>query len=225
MSTLFSMPRVKSHSPRVAIFVPAVELVLRPGRFFRGLLRFRPHSTPFLLIWIVGVSAAFENLTNRILVMNTLGRAVPPMLTSWTTVWPIALVGGLVVGTVAWIIQGWWFRVRLRFSGAPSGESSHHAARLVWLYAASVWAIPALVGNLMATPLHADLQAAMNAGFFGLTELAMSSWASFVAYRGAVSCFPVRRRAALWWFLILPLAFIGSLVAGVMVASARGFGV
>lgn len=213
MSTLFSMPRVKSHQPLAGFGVVAVELLLRPERFLRALVRFRPDAKPLLLIWIVGVSASLANLSSRITVMNTMGLEIPTFFTQWVKVWPLVIAGGLVAGPVAWIFHGWWYRVRLRFSGAPPDQISHNAARLVWLYATAVWAVPAVAVDLMATPLHTDLQAAITKDFFGLTVLAMCCWACYVSYRGAVSCFPVKRGPARWWFLILPLAVYGCQIA------------
>jgi hypothetical protein len=186
--------------------VGLTELLLRPERFFRLMLRRQGPFIPFLLLWLVGMGAVCDNMEGRLVISEAFGRPLNPMLATWPRVWGMVIIGGLVGGAFAWLIRGWWFKIRLRFSGAPE-DVSPHDARLVWLYASAVHAIPTALSLAIQTPFYPDFKALSDAGvgYFGLLGLLL--WSVWVGYRGAVGCFPVRRGRAILWFLILPMGW------------------
>jgi len=197
-----------------------VDLAIRPERFFRELLKTNPYHLPFVLVWVVGISLAIAKLDTRVAMQQAFGRSLPEQDVQWMTLWPGFLVAGLIGGSLAWLIWGWWFRMRLRFCGVV--DSDKREARLVWVYSRAVHAVPSVVWLILVTAIYDDYQAASNAARWGLTQIGLYFWSIWVGYRGATSWFPVKRTPALWWFLILPLALNGIALGAVLVLTFVG---
>jgi len=201
-------------------FSVVAELYLRPERFFRVLLRFRRDALPLGLIYLVGAAGVIDNAGVRLVTSNLAGATVYDRLVEWSYFWPKVLIAAVPFGALAWLLWGWWFRVRLRFCGAP--DVSKRDARTVWLYARAVYGAPLIVWTAVKTVLYNDLLEASNADPLGITVGVLACWSCFVAYRGVVGNFPVRRIAALWWFLILPMSLIGAVVVGIVLVEIAG---
>ena len=187
------------------------ELMLRPERYLRRAVRRSADTLPWVLISLVGLGGFMDNLSVRITFMQAMGRTVDLESLQWISVWPGALVLCLPLGAVAWLLWGWWYRVRLRFCGAKDVDKRQ--ARLVWIHARSVAAVPMALWLVVTTVRYDNYLEAWSAGSLDITFLALEAWAIFVGWRGAITCFPVNRTAALWWFLIVPIGFFGLLIA------------
>jgi hypothetical protein len=211
-------PARRERSQLDALRLRAVDLLLRPERFFRfGLRHHAEAATPILLIWLLGVNGTIDSIAARGVLGEATGR--PGLLVSrqWSSVLPTALVGGIFAGFIGWWIRGWWFKVRLRLCGAR--EPSIDAARFIWLYATSAYAVPSLVSTLLTVPLYSDLGAFLDSTAVPLTSLGLMFWAVWVGYRGAVSCFSLGRLRAVLWFLVLPSLWFLAQVGGTLLAA------
>jgi hypothetical protein len=117
-------------------------------------------------------------------------------------------------GLFSWLFFGWWFRMRLRLSGARRPEP--RPARLVWLYAHLPFSA-LLVGEVMVGMLqHRNYITALREDF-PLLSVGLLFWGNFIAYRGVVACFEVKRSHARWWFLILPTALLVTILVVLLV--------
>ena len=190
-----------------------VDLVLHPERFFAALLRDRNNQLPLLAIWLRGMAGAIDSLDMRI----STGRlaADSPILSSWVTLWLTVIAAGVIGGALVWLLGGWWYRVRLRFSGAR--DVDERAARLVFIHAELVWAVPMLVWTILVTPIYPTYHAAHMDAPLTLSVIATLPWSIWVSYRGVRQCFDVTPVKARIWFLILPLTVLAVVIGGVWV--------
>jgi len=185
------------------------DLLLRPERFFAHLLRTAGSTFPLLIIWINGMAGVVDRIDSQLV----MGRILPeaPMLQGWVMFWGTVLIGGIMTGLLKWLVGGWWYRMRLGFSGAHDVDKRH--ARLVYFHAELVWAIPSLVWLALVTPLYPDYHAAWMEAPLGLWVIAIYPWSMWVSYRGVRHCFDVGAGRARLWFLILPLVMFLAAVA------------
>ncbi|MEM9090154.1 MAG: hypothetical protein AAGC93_15565 [Cyanobacteria bacterium P01_F01_bin.53] len=157
--------------------------------------------------WLVGISIAITRLEQQ-LVKAELGRSglnlnIFELLLTWPVFWPLVLALGLVAGWLLWFIGGWWFRLRLKFSGAPDPDP--RMSRLVMVYAGLVSSLPHIAFVMWWTLLYENYLAAYAQDLvLTIVLFSLSFWELFSAYRGVRTLFSVDKWRARLWFIILP---------------------
>ncbi len=195
------------------------ELTLRPERFFPEILRLRGGTLPLVAIWIRGMAGSIERIDTQLLT----GRlaADSAIVSSWAMTWAVIIFAGVLGGPLVWLVGGWWYRMRLRMSGAQDPDARQ--ARLVFIYASLVAAVPGVVWLVLVTVFYPTYHAAYTDAPLAFCLLAMLCWSVWVSYRGVRRCFDVRPGAARMWFLILPLALYGTVFGGAMAVAWFGW--
>ncbi len=188
-----------------------VDLFVRPSRFFSGQLALG--RTPYVLLvtWAYGVANAIDRIDTE-LMRAELGRSRPgweemgPLIAgSWLGFWVWALTFGAFAGAGLWWIGGWWYRVRLRWSGATAPDK--RLSRLLYVYSAFVTAGPTVLLALVQTLSFANYQSAYaSQDPWTVLFLVFPFWSIVTGYLGVRTLFDVRAGAARLWFLVLPFA-------------------
>jgi hypothetical protein len=99
-------------------------------------------------------------------------------LGSWVALWTTAIVVGALSGILIWLIGGWWFRMRLRFSGARNADPL--SVRLVYVHACSSLAIPTIALLLILVPRYSSFEQAQSDQSFALTGLVLPFWSIYL---------------------------------------------
>ena len=101
-----------------------IDLFFRPRRYFSGQLALGKTIYVVFVTWCYGISSNIERIDSSHL-RAEMGRPRPgweqigPMITeSWLAFWVLVLVVGAISGLILWWVGGWWYRVRLQWSGA-----------------------------------------------------------------------------------------------------------
>jgi hypothetical protein len=196
--------------------VDLAALFLRPQRFFTTVdLDHRWWYTSALLI--AGVSTASGRIDQNI-IREELGQSRPGwdqlspfLMDSWPTFWLFLLGAAAVYAPFYWYVGGWWYKVRLKWSGVASPDA--RAARLVMATAAVVVGLPTVLFLLGETVAFPDYRSAWASDeLFSVALLIFPFWSVYASYRGARTRFDVSRWKGRLWFLILPaLLFVFAL--------------
>lgn len=199
-----------------------VYLAFRPRLFFEV---FVVESSPVLTAltaWTFGVVAAMDRLELR-----SITSANSPMLAvmhDWAGYWGFCAGAGVVSGALYYAIGGWWFRMRLQWSGAEGPDKL--LARRVYIYSAQAYVVPYLLLTLLDTWTYPTPLAASNGDDpkYLLIIVALF-WSVYVSYRGVRTVFVTKSWPARIWFLILPgilysLVLVGFILAGLFAGAA-----
>lgn len=213
-----------------------LDLFIAPVRFFSSQLALG--KTPYLipLLYLFGVAATLDRLELRVqqtLVRIELGTTPPvwkflePFASNWLYFWGYGLFAGLVSAAFIWWIGGWWFKVRTAWSGAVNPDA--RKARLVYVYAATVWTIPYVAHLVAGSLVYDNYLTWWEAGTpWDLLLLLFPFWSAVAGYKGVITVFEVSRGRALIWFLLLPsllyLITFGALGALHFMGSSPGSG-
>jgi hypothetical protein len=195
------------------------DLFVRPTRFFEGQLALGKTPYVILVSWAVGISAAVDRIDTRIMQAELSERperwrALEFVAGTWPRMWGVVLVAGALSGALYWWLGGWWCKVRLRWSGAPSPDP--RLARLLLIYSSFVFAAPAVLALAGQTALYSNyLDAYRNESAFSIAVLVAVFWSLVTTYKGAVALFPVRAGRARLWFIVLPAVFFFLAMGGV----------
>jgi hypothetical protein len=187
-----------------------LQLLFSPTAFFQRYAMRPPAAVVAAAAVVVGVVATMDRVDRQMMKADIGGRGLGAMsfvVDSWAGYWAWCLGVGAVMAVVVAYLGGWWYRARLKMSGAVEPDAG--LARRVYLFSYQVEAVPALLyaafGTLVyATP--ADAWYGDDLGAFALLGFGM--WSLFVSYKGARACFDVSRGRALFWFAIAPGALL-----------------
>jgi hypothetical protein len=199
-----------------------LDLFTRPRRFFGRRLDLGAGLPFSLTAMVVGVSAYVDRVDLAILrsSLNTDADAGQPMALIGTTGWPVFWLLALILGAVSafffYWIGGWWYGVRLRFSGAGKALD-WRLARLVNIWMNLVQALPHMLLTLGFTFVYPNYIAAYNSTDLVSSFLPiMLLWSIAVSYVAVRENFNVTPWKAQLWFLYLPTAFVVVLMGGVL---------
>jgi len=184
-------------SPHLALWI--VYLFFLPRTFFR---QFAEKPNPTLTVvcaWLYGMCGVIDRISTR----GLEGREVP-FSEDWVLRWLFIGGAGVLGGLGYFFVGGWWYRVRLSWSGAH--RANPNLARRVYIFAAQIVAIPTVLLTTFETIVYETPAAADGAdsGLWWLLFLLFPFWAALVSTIGVWTVFEVRRSVATFWFLILP---------------------
>jgi Yip1 domain len=203
-------PYEEEHSPLWSEHL--VDLFFRPGKFFTE----QPAlgKAPFFLFvtWCYGIANAIGQV-NRDLARETTGRAKPSWRAlglmvdeSWLAFWFWVLCTGVIAGFFLWLFGGWWFKVRLRWSGAK--ELKDQTAHLLYVYSSFVESAPTIAMVLLWTVTQPSYRQAFAAkGIYSAVLFLFSFCSLATSYIGARTLFTLEPWKARVWLLALPIIF------------------
>lgn len=194
-----------------------LDLLLQPERFFPDGARRLGGPLRVALILVLGAAGGIARMEFAAL-RGVLGSSAV-LAQSWPAYWGGVAAAALVAGPIGYFVGGWWFGLRLRWSGAPGADWG--LARRVFLLAGSVGSLPILVfGGLDVLRYSQPAEAWNGVEPVAMTILVAPYFSIFVSYRAAMASFPLRRMRARIWFAVLPAVFYGIVTLGSAVAFA-----
>jgi hypothetical protein len=191
--------------------------------------------------WVVGVAYSIERvdkgLASRSVAIQP-GGSAPPLARSeqliqtiserWLDYWLWCAAWGLVGGFLAWFLNGFAWRVLLRFSGV--GGVSSDAARRAAIFCALFWSVPLVSLHLAVVPFYGSYSQAYESPLIDVLMvpfIVFGYWVAFAVARRHFKAPPLR--SAFWFFLVPNFLFVVlpvliGVVAGVAWALAQAVG-
>jgi hypothetical protein len=193
-----------------------IYLAFRPKVFFES---FAAKPAPLLVTLtfvFLGIAGAIDKTETRTL-LNPDNPLYESLVQSWPAFWGFACATGLVGAAGYYYLGGWWYRVRIRWSGSPDPDPP--LSRRIYAYSAQVWAVPSLLYYAWMTTVYDTPLQSSSGDDWGWVPVTLALfWSIYVSYRGVRTKFDVGPWRARIWFLILPgsfylVAFIGIIAA------------
>lgn len=198
-------------APSPVVFSPPrlVTLFVNPSHFFTSLDDLARPLLLLLATFCLGVASMVDRVEQHIL-RAEMGQSAsgwsevsPWLLNSWSALWGVLLVLGAFNIPLFWYLGGWWYRLRLKWSGATALDSLR--PRLLFVYSSLVYALPVVLVMLGETLMFPNYRLARDAeGSWTLIFVLLSFWSVVVSYCGATQTFVLARRRAFVWFFLLP---------------------
>lgn len=200
-------------------------LFFAPTKYFQSASLDQGHAW-LLASWVSGISSVIDRIDQRLLRSEIGSGSVSGMgrfVDSWPAFWGLLLTFGILWAAWNWWIGGWWYRIRINWSGAANADPRQ--ARLVYTFSSMVVTLPAVVYAGIQTAMYPSYLAAWQSdSAFGFSILIFLFWSVIVSWRGVLAVFNVRRARALFWFAALPtcvyLVLFG--VLGALLSEADG---
>ncbi|MEM8642779.1 MAG: hypothetical protein AAGG51_28755 [Cyanobacteria bacterium P01_G01_bin.54] len=185
-----------------------LKLLFQPRQFFSG--RFGLSAKPYVLLvaWVYGMHHVMEGLNRQLLRFETglsESRELIELIAPWPLFWLVVGAMGAIAAVVAWQVGGWWYCLRLRWSGAINPEP--RLARLIFMYSGFIYTSSNLAFVLWQTFRQSDyIYAFEDENKLAFLFLIFPFWAMISGYHGIRANFKVSRWKARFWFIALPCA-------------------
>jgi hypothetical protein len=167
-----------------------IDLFISPRKFFRQSIDDDDKSSLLYVALLMGIASVPDGVSDII-------------IGEWTSFWFISIIGGFISAIFIWHLGGWWYRMRLRFSGAVKPDK--RKARYVYIYSSFVYAAPAVLIYLILTASFKSYAEAIEEGIvFYLPMIGFLFYSIFTSYFGAREVFNVSKWKGRLWFIILP---------------------
>jgi hypothetical protein len=207
-----------SASPSFFYFIKNLfHLYFNPAKFFSRLGLLESKLALLFITYSLGMMATVELLDVYFLSGIVRDSLNFRLFSNWLCYWKMVLVLGLILGLLYWVIGGWWFNLRIKWSGASKINNFH--GRIIYVYSLFIVVLPILLCVLLITALFKNyitiydlFVTAHNSGSIwmiatGLMFVIPLLWSIFVSYKAVVNCFKVSRGKSIFWFVIVPAIF------------------
>jgi hypothetical protein len=197
-------------------------LYFKPSRLFADLEPLKAQPRWLIVAWLAGIAAAIDRFDMSMIKSDLVGRSGPAaaLMDSWVAFWFFVVAMGAIYAALVWLIGGWWYRVRVQWSGDADADS--FSARIVYIYQDLVAALPAIAATVVQTAAFANYREAWasDEAWSGLLVIFIV-WSCIASYKAVRAAFAVSKWKARFWFLIVPLGFYLTVgvVIGVMYAA------
>lgn len=193
-------------------------LFFRPGSYFAGIAAPKKHFWLFLFAFTYSLAYAIDRSG-----LNSAQGKAPAA--SWVEHWALIGVSAIIGSLIVLSVGGWWYRKRLGFCGVQDADKD--LAKLVYLSAAQVYALPMIVVALVESFLYEDPATAgiRSPTWLGMGMLVFVFWSLYASYTGVRTVFKPKRGAAVFWFLGGPAALYILVFAAFFLAATSGFAV
>jgi len=184
------------------------KLVFEPRKFFKE--DFDGRSSPFLFatIAIYGIAKAMDRVEKQLTKADLKGTlAEHEWINNWSTYWIVVLISGAISGIIFYLLGGWFYNVRIKWS---KGTSDKEKARFLFLYPEFVPSLIVVVNTLifmLGSPVPYDSNADLTPSeIIGMVLVVVALYYSvYISYIGVTTVTDVSIKRAKIWFLILPI--------------------
>jgi hypothetical protein len=224
---LSAVPPDAAAAPSPSPFSPrsVFELFFKPRTFFGDTGRLARQPELWLAAYLIGAIGVMEKLDERLAKAAILGKDLPSdafttqVMGSWSYYWTLVLGAGVLAAGIAWLISGWFYGLRLQWSGGVDVDSA--LARKVWAWQSMAYTLPVFVITVMQTVMHANYLDAWSADepWTWAVPTACVFWGCWISYTGATTVFALHRWKARIWFLIVPAVFYACIFFGATMAA------
>lgn len=199
-------PLVDNHSPiwQELFF----EIFFKPRKFFSDLSILMQRRYVVAVTLVCGCAQAIDRIDQelvKVMLREDAPRSefIQLITDNWLYYWGAVLGYGAIGALFLWWIGGWWYRVRLQWSGAV--EPDPRLARVVYIYASFVLAAPTVIASLIYMGFYDSYTQAFNSEeIYSLVLVIFPFWSLITSYIGIRVHFEVSRWRARTWFIILP---------------------
>ena len=127
-------------------------------------------------------------------------------LNNWIGYWIFAITGGIIGGYILYLIGGWFFNVRLKWS---KGTGDIDKSRYIYLYSGVVSSSVIILTTLVSMLINnKPYDSGLELNLWDLTSLILSVffiyYSVFVSYTGVRTITDADKLRSKIWFLILP---------------------
>lgn len=188
--------------------------ISNPNEFYNQKAIRSPYF-PNILIFFVGLGASISKFDGKYIIANNqpsdLGVFYALTGTHWQNYWLTMTLSGIIGGYFIWLINGWWYNMRLSFIGSQLEDEQ--AGKLIMMCNSLIKYLPfiliALINTLRFESYAASsIDSGLITTILSLIIVITTIFSVINSYRTVKIYYSVKGLKVLFWFLILPMIFL-----------------
>lgn len=188
------------------------ELFLKPKLFFKKNLRNSKKQPAYYSIAIIifCVGYGINRLDQQLMKLELRGKLDEAgYFNNWIVYWLTAIIGGLIGGYILYLIGGWFFNLRLKWSkGTSDIEKSKH----IYLYSECVSNSVIVLTTLISMTFNYKPYISDSGLYFWdvispILLLFFVYYSIYISYSGVRSITDADKMLSKLWFLIIPIVY------------------
>lgn len=189
-----------------------MELFFKPTLFYKKRLR-NAHKEPayfnFVLI-VFGIGYGINRMDSQLIKIDMRGDLLKfGFLNNWFVYWLIVIFGGLIGGYFTYLIGGWFYDVRIRWS---KGTRDLNKSRYMYLYSGVVFYIVVMIETIIAMFFyrHPYSTSEVNTVFdisSSIILLFFIFYSIYISFKGVRSITNAEKNRSILWFIVLPIIY------------------
>ncbi|MBT8292674.1 MAG: hypothetical protein KJN70_05320 [Eudoraea sp.] len=185
-------------------------LLIKPKLFFKEhFLRKTNIHENFALVFF-GLGLGLDRMDRQYIKLDLRGKTeVLDTLNSWPFYWMIAIIGGAVVGYIAFMIGGWFYNVRIKWS---RGSGDLTKSRNLYLFS-NFWLFTTIVVISFINFFLYDLPYDPFASYpifdilSAMLILIAIFYSVYISYSGVRAITDAQKGLAILWFIVVPVIY------------------
>ena len=161
-----------------------------------------------LALIVYGIGYGIDRLDRQLTKFDLKGRLDEvEFINSWFGYWLVAIIGGLIGGYLSYLIGGWFFNIRLKWS---KGTSNLNKSRYIFLYSSVVSSSIIILTTIISMFINNkpyDPESEFN--LWDLTTLILLVfsiyYSVYVSYSGVRAITDAEKSRSIIWFLVVPM--------------------
>lgn len=189
-------------------------LWFKPKHFFKSVNY--STTTPVIIFaaYLMGIFAVSDRINSKIMSYyegRTSNELMMLLANHWSYYWGFLLFLGMISAAIMWLLWGWIFNLRLKWSGDSDVDPT--TGRNVYALTNLVVTLPFIISLLVATIRFPDYLTYYNHDvYWTLSILVFLIWYFMCQFLVVKSQFNVQAWKAAFWFLILPLVLYSLII-------------
>lgn len=185
-------------------------LYFKPREFFKDLELLNSPLLINLSLWLMGMVYVVDKIDQKLMksdygVLSKSNQALIDLISNGWSMFFLFVAGvGAISAVFYWYIGGWFYNLRLTWSGA--GEFDRKMGRIVYVFSSLVVVIPQALVVLLGALLFQNYVESYNSDeYWSATLIVFPFWSVFVSYTALSMNFNVVKWKALTLFVVLPV--------------------
>lgn len=188
-------------------------LFFRPNRFFEKIDTTIPTFAVGICAYVIGITAVADRIDTNILKYYSGENANQFLLNvtnNWIDYWLLALIAGIFSAGIGWLLWGWIFNLRVKWSGDTSIDPTH--GRVIHSIVEQVLCVPYLIAMIIPVLYYPDYITFFNHDeIWSSLIIVFAIWAFIAKFLVVIGQFNVILWRAIIFFLVLPISiFFGA---------------
>lgn len=184
------------------------DLFLHPRSFFRKYFNEQQPLYFTLAIVVFGIGYGIDRLDRQLTKFDLRGRLDDvDFINNWVGYWAFAIIGGIIGGYILYLIGGWFFNVRLKWS---KGTSNIEKSRHIYLYSGVISSTVIILTTVVSMflnnkPYDSESESIVWDLVSMILLLFFLYYSVYVSYCGVRTITNAEKVKSRIWFLILPM--------------------
>ncbi len=187
-----------------------VLILIKPKVFFKEHFQQRDNTHENLALVFFGLGYGIDRMDRQLIKFDLRGKTeLLDMLNSWPIYWLIAIIGGAVGGYILYLIGGWFYNLRLKWS---KGTADLSQSRNLYLFS-NFWLFTPIVLITLVNLLFYDLPYDPYTSYpifdilSALMILGAIFYSVFISYTAVRTVTDADKGLAILWFIVAPVLY------------------